>query len=465
MASTDGTTAEKRNAAKQLCAAADLLTTRNSDYVQAYQYLLSAQSISDAAGEDSLAAEAQFRIGGISYIFQDYDKSRELVRSCFDIASRHGWDDLMLKSISNMMASTMVSDREYEAAAPYLARFDTMQLTRTPHERFVRSFREVAKAGYKGDLDGMLRAIDSCERHITPDWDDGQSAYVLATLKSLAYRNKGDYSHALACIRGVGQDDAEKRFRVYSNLMRIYRAMGNEDSARFWADRKYAVRDTAFNVQRYGSLRSLELRGEMERAARDYRVLQVRSDMHLLLFWIALAAALVIGVLGWRLLVAHRRLLVRNRETYRLYLEHKEGERRLMEHAAPSPPSKAKYGEGALSEQEMLDIVAACRRALQDSDAPYNPDFRIEDLAELIDVPKRYVSQSINGALGQNFGSFIGAVRVNRACELLTGEEGRNLSIEGVATMVGFRSRSHFVNVFKRVTGLTPTEYVRAAKH
>jgi AraC-like DNA-binding protein len=38
-----------------------------------------------------------------------------------------------------------------------------------------------------------------------------------------------------------------------------------------------------------------------------------------------------------------------------------------------------------------------------------------------------------------------------------------NMTIEGVATSVGFKSRTAFINAFKREVGLTPSEYLRMA--
>ena len=38
-----------------------------------------------------------------------------------------------------------------------------------------------------------------------------------------------------------------------------------------------------------------------------------------------------------------------------------------------------------------------------------------------------------------------------------------NMTIEGIATSVGFKSRTAFINAFKREVGLTPSEYLRMA--
>lgn len=472
MALDDGTPQQQRAAAASLCQAADLLTTASIDYVQAYEALLAARTLSEIAEADSLRAEIQFRLAGVNYMFHDYDKSSALIDSVFDESTRHRWQNLVLKSISNIIAKTFTSSGEYEKYLSQMARFDTLRLTPSARERFVRHFRKAAEQNYRNDINATLQSLDSCNRYITPEWDDGQAGYVLSSLRALLYRSLGRYPEAIACIRTWDKADPERQFRMYNGLWRCYEAMGEKDSAHLYAEKKYSVMDTVFNVARYGSLRSLELRTQMENDAKEYRVLQVKSDMHLLLFWVALGAAVVIALLLWRVLKARQRLLARNKELYRMYLEHRAGEQRLMELAMAKPnsdepeksPEHDKYGSSALSEAEMLEIVARCRAAIQQSEAPYNPGFGIDELAELTGINKRYISQSINGALGQNFPTFMAEVRVARACTLLTSPEGRRLTMEGIAESVGFRSRSHFVTVFKRVTGLTPTDYQRAAE-
>lgn len=237
------------------------------------------------------------------------------------------------------------------------------------------------------------------------------------------------------------------------------------DSAQHYLGLKHALQDSVFNIGRYGSLRTMETRLKMDRAARDYHLLQLRSNMHLTLFWVASAFLLLLGAMSWRLYRQRRRLLARNMELYRQYIERRDNEERLMALLDKgAQEEKPKYATSTLSRQQMLDIAARCRKVLEESEEVYNPDFRIDMLAEMTGVPKHHVSQSLNEALGQNFGTFIAETRVRRACAMLTDPgTASTRTIEAIASSVGFRSRSHFVSVFKRITGLTPTDYQKAA--
>lgn len=459
-------------AAGYLCRAADRIAETTHDYSQAFEYLLTARDMAENVGNDSLVNEADFRIAGISYIYQDYDKSRQMIRECFDRAVAGSQQAMALKTLLNMLARSFVEEKGYTALSPQLARLDSLHIKPTSQARFVQLFRQAAKECEDDDLEASLATLGRCMSHIDATWDDGQSRYVVETLRAVIYRSLGHYGKAIECIRNFGSDadDPEKRFRIYNGLWHCYDLMGNGDSAHYYMERRYEVMDSAFGVSRYGSLRNMELRGQMESAARDYHILQVRSDLHLAMFWLAVAFLLVVAAMSWRLYNQHRRLLARNAELYRQYQARRDSEERLMKAAQAAqggdkPGEKSKYAASALSQQEMMDISAHCRQVLEQGEEVYDAEFKIERLAEMVGVPKYRVSQAINGALGQNFGTFVADLRVRRACAMLTDPDtARRQTIEAIAEGVGFRSRTYFVTVFKRVTGLTPTEYQRAAK-
>jgi AraC-like DNA-binding protein len=75
------------------------------------------------------------------------------------------------------------------------------------------------------------------------------------------------------------------------------------------------------------------------------------------------------------------------------------------------------------------------------------------------------VSQVIHEHCGLNFNAFLNQYRIKEACKRMsdTTRYG-NYTIEAIANDVGFRSRSAFASSFKRITGLTPSEYQRFAQ-
>ena len=68
----------------------------------------------------------------------------------------------------------------------------------------------------------------------------------------------------------------------------------------------------------------------------------------------------------------------------------------------------------------------------------------------------------------QNFNKFLvrnNEQRINEVCKRLVDTVNNgNKTNEAIAEEVGFKSRSHFIRTFKKITGLTPSQYQRMAK-
>ncbi|WP_422380904.1 helix-turn-helix domain-containing protein [Marinicellulosiphila megalodicopiae] len=84
-------------------------------------------------------------------------------------------------------------------------------------------------------------------------------------------------------------------------------------------------------------------------------------------------------------------------------------------------------------------------------------DINIEKLADKIGVNTRIVSKVINQSFNQNFFEFINGYRVEKAKFLL--EKSVCLSMLEIMDLSGFNSKSTFNRLFKKQTGLTPSQY------
>lgn len=83
----------------------------------------------------------------------------------------------------------------------------------------------------------------------------------------------------------------------------------------------------------------------------------------------------------------------------------------------------------------------------------------LTDLADQIGVTRNQLSYLINGALGENFYSFINKYRVEEVKRLIADPKNYNFTILSLAYEAGFPSKSSFHTIFKKFTGLTPAEY------
>jgi len=99
------------------------------------------------------------------------------------------------------------------------------------------------------------------------------------------------------------------------------------------------------------------------------------------------------------------------------------------------------------------------------TEKPYlQADFSLDKLSVLASSNKKYVSFVINEEFEKGFNHFVNEYRIKTARKMLTDQRYQHYTIEAIANMVGFKSKSSFNSAFKLFTGLTPSYYKRASK-
>ncbi|RAW02705.1 AraC family transcriptional regulator [Pseudochryseolinea flava] len=107
---------------------------------------------------------------------------------------------------------------------------------------------------------------------------------------------------------------------------------------------------------------------------------------------------------------------------------------------------------------EINDTTLERLKRLMENDKPYKePSFSLPDLAQRLGVSVHVLSQVINESLGKSFFEMAAEYRVQEAQRLL--KEQPNIKVEEIAEQVGYMSKSSFNTAFKKITGLTPSEF------
>lgn len=118
-------------------------------------------------------------------------------------------------------------------------------------------------------------------------------------------------------------------------------------------------------------------------------------------------------------------------------------------------------------------IAALLRRARYDAEKPekgneelalrakayvdenYMRELSLDIISESLNVTAKYLSRVFKQAMGVNLTDYLAYVRVERVKELLP----TGLSLERVAESVGITNRTTFIRTFRKVEGMTPSEY------
>ena len=118
-----------------------------------------------------------------------------------------------------------------------------------------------------------------------------------------------------------------------------------------------------------------------------------------------------------------------------------------------------RYAESSLSESQ-LDQHKEEIINYMNTKRPYlDADLTLDQLANSLNLHPKKLSEIINRAFDSNFFQFINRYRIEEAKQLLNSNKDEKLTILEILYQSGFNSKSSFNTLFKKETGLTPSEY------
>ncbi|RED61785.1 response regulator transcription factor [Cohnella lupini] len=92
-------------------------------------------------------------------------------------------------------------------------------------------------------------------------------------------------------------------------------------------------------------------------------------------------------------------------------------------------------------------------------DANYFEDVSLIDMATRFHMDPSYLSKLFKSVTDENFIEYVTRKRMEKACELLRSSDRK---INEIAELVGYENQRYFSQVFKKFTGMTPSEYREA---
>jgi AraC-like DNA-binding protein len=123
-----------------------------------------------------------------------------------------------------------------------------------------------------------------------------------------------------------------------------------------------------------------------------------------------------------------------------------------------------KYKNSALNKQAREVIIEGLAKLMKNEQLYTEPQLSIDQVAARLHVNSKYLSQAINEVYNQNFYNYINELRVRKAKEFLLMESHGQYSVDGIASQVGFQSKSSFYTAFKKSTGVTPAAFRSSEK-
>ncbi|MFD0796311.1 helix-turn-helix domain-containing protein [Maribacter chungangensis] len=111
---------------------------------------------------------------------------------------------------------------------------------------------------------------------------------------------------------------------------------------------------------------------------------------------------------------------------------------------------------------ELQEYVSATKWAMNSDKRFTDPELSLKQLAADIDLHPNKLSWLLNNHFGKNFNDFVNQYRIKEFQRLAITPENKNITLLGLAYDSGFNSKTVFNTFFKKETGMTPKQWVKA---
>lgn len=443
---------------------------RYYDYAKAYECLLHAKEISEAIGCELPSVYLNFghifsSIGEQSGDRTTMTKALWYMRKAFRVSLAEKKHNLANIAFGNAMSLAWNLNRLNDLEKEWKI---YCSLKNTDSEEFVRFNTIYYKALLQLRMkhyDNALRLLDS-QVSLMPE-DASHVRYVCLALfnKARVYAMLHDYqagiSNLKSCLAlGIKFDLKDVNLETCQYISDYYTTLGNRDSMIEYRNRYFSLKDTLIGYQQVASIKEMSFMDDLRKVNNLMAENRQRQQR---LFAVSLVLSIIVLVICVFLVILYRK----NRQLRSSYqkLFNKNQDVLRLEEKNKQLRSDGKYKNSNLADDEKQRLFEKIEQTLSADQSIYLQNFTLAQLSQLVGSNYKKVSQVINEMSGGNFNMLLNEYRIKEACRRINDEENYlTLTLEAIAESVGFKSRSTFLQAFKRFTGLTPSEYIRIRK-
>lgn len=447
-----------------------------NDYELGDRYLTQALDMAKKYKYDRILPTILINRQNISYLYNTFTHGDKSYRQNVEEMKQIFYLSLKLKSwecvaISfNNMAELSVLNDDLALISREIKRMDSVRLPAGVSKRDeALLLHEVCKADERHDYArGIALTSRYLEKHPfeKTDIEDIVSAY---SILAKHYQLKGEIAQSLSTVGKLDKlvkdiDQPVVHLVIYSHLKQYFEMAGDSVRAQHYDYLMLKEKEVVQNDQKLGNVAKNRFVHELNNINAALKA-EAQKRQVAIVVSVLLGVILVVIVVLLVLMVRWNRRQARY--VHLLYEKNQQllaSNQLLKEQTSepePEPAPKTDDEDSTVYEQVAKQIEAV----MQNKEEILSLDFSLSKLCNLAGYNQTYVSRAIRRRWNTNFSGLLNTYRITAACRLMTDvEHYGNMTIEAIGREVGYQSRAHFSTVFKKITGITATEYIRLAK-
>jgi AraC-like DNA-binding protein len=434
-------------------------------YDSASAAFIHALRLSEEANEDTLTENVLNNLAILNIKTLSFEKGIEYFKRLYSMAIDEGNEEEAAQYLLNLSLAYAQSGQLRKAEENLLKLFNS---TETTFYKAVAanslSYIYIANGDFQKAAKYGKTAIDLARQA-------GNMILILEAETNYANALKmlNKYEAAQKLMFEILKETEKNNFReqyvnTLGNLATLFEAKGDFVNALKYQKMFSVAKDSLLNENIAKQLNELQTKYETEKkdkelALKDAALKRREMALRFTLFAIFFLVIFVVVVF-----VLYRKKREAYLELIKRYVASIETEKRSDEIKRISEETTVGEAEDKLSEEKVAKLYEILENKINDEKIFTQHDLTLGKLAAELNVSSKYLSMVIHKKYGETFPDFINKLRVKEAARMLLDTNYDNYSLEGIAEIAGFKSRSVFNSAFKKFTGVTPSFYKQSAR-
>lgn len=472
----------RRDAITAMYQLGNIYSLRLFDFPKAFTNLSTARMLAEEEGDDYDLSLILLRLANIYNICYDNTEQKAthaMLSEALDRAIASNNEEVITRLAVNF-SILQILEKGWGAHAKEISRIRAYRFPAKSNYRLVYvNIVDGMNAYFRGDYAAAEKHFKKVIADLPADLQFRERyVYGAMYLLQYVYENKGDYvaeekllRERLKYVKALNLDDYI--LYTYSHLVHFFDRRHQPDSVKKYTYLYLLKKEEMNQNTGLNKVKNVDMLRQIEKANDEVRELSLKriKERRRLIVVISISVVVFIILLGvvylflnlrrnHKLLFQKNRELLDREEQLRMLIAHKNAE---SAEGAQHPPDKEDSGGDCEADEESTLLFPRILKVMEEDSSIYSLGFGIDSLAGILHVPQRSVSKAINACSGTNFHQFLNGYRIREACRLMQTTDPTSTTVEYIAETVGFKSRTSFASLFKKTTGLTPSEYWKMA--
>lgn len=382
---------------------------------EALSYYRKALEYNVSRSDSSLLYAIYGNISNFYHLVEKYDSAKYYSQKAIQVATLTGNNNELGTAYGNM-ALLYSKLQQYDSAIHY-------------YDVAINLMEEIG-------ANRRLAALLNDKSHLLIKLNDAAAAITLSS-KSLAI--------------GHEEEDRVIEAEASKNLSLAYESLGDYESALKYHKSYLLMNDSLNLTSKDAELQKLIRRFEVNEKKREIRQLEIENEFEK-------SRNRLLAISFFMLVIFLTVLFFKNRKLNRSYHLLLDKQKQLAG-IKPSPMDSIRSETEETEEQKQL--IIKLEQLLKQKKIFLESEISLDALAEILNTNRNTLSALINLHYQKNFNMLINEYRINEVLRLFAENHHNRYTMEAISKQVGFGSRASFNAVFKKVTGVTPTFYIK----